>query len=810
MNNSTVGSVSYDASINLASLSASINQADKMVADSDKRRSSSSNKATNATDTSTSSMLRFAGGAVAAAAAIALVANNVSGAVSRFDTLNNAPKVLQNMGNSAQESQTAIAALRDGILGLPTSLDQAASALTRISAASGLGAKSSAALTLAFNNMALAGGKGSAEAERALVQFTQALGKGTIPAQEFNTLMDVMPAQMAQVAKSMLGAGANAYTLRDAMSEGKISIGDFSAEIIRLNEEGGANFASFSQQAKDATAGIGTGLQNMSAAVTRGITDIMEAVGGSNIQSGVEGIGKVFENVLGGIGYTIRTVQAGFAPFTGAISGAATAANDLLSQFAPLTALLAPLGAFAGTSAMAFATLAGSAFIATKAMAGFNSILVLVSRHPIIAALSIIAGLVAGIASAAGMGQLTEEMDNSADSALDINKAMEDAQKSIMGSAGGADDLAKKMAKINEQVEKVRENYRYALAELVGEKNKNIATLTSTLSEEKKAYDNAYAERRASFDKNENEQLTTHAQKTRALQNQIDFLTKYNSTANQKQLSQLQFALARENAEYKKSTDLKKAEFDAQTESERQEYEKRRLANQSQLDADLALLATHRDEVNSVRGVMLRDQIQNLQYQRDEQLKSLKEQATNAQTQGGAAGAGFSKAFTDALKNMDVKTAGTEKGNDFVTRFNDAMKLSTSDPKKFWAPMVKSFENVLGLMTGKLEVKNGQVVMKSGGGGGWADGGFTGQGGKYEPAGIVHRGEYVIPKEQVNQATGLPKAGAAGGGQNITVNLSMNGVMTSSRADERAIASRMGQLLNETLRAKGAPVIQGI
>jgi hypothetical protein len=36
-------------------------------------------------------------------------------------------------------------------------------------------------------------------------------------------------------------------------------------------------------------------------------------------------------------------------------------------------------------------------------------------------------------------------------------------------------------------------------------------------------------------------------------------------------------------------------------------------------------------------------------------------------------------------------------------------------------------------------------------------GGFTGQGGKYEPAGIVHRGEYVIPKEGVDQKTKLPK-----------------------------------------------------
>lgn len=39
----------------------------------------------------------------------------------------------------------------------------------------------------------------------------------------------------------------------------------------------------------------------------------------------------------------------------------------------------------------------------------------------------------------------------------------------------------------------------------------------------------------------------------------------------------------------------------------------------------------------------------------------------------------------------------------------------------------------------------------------FAEGGFTGRGGKYDTAGIVHAGEYVIPKKYVDQTTGLPK-----------------------------------------------------
>lgn len=51
---------------------------------------------------------------------------------------------------------------------------------------------------------------------------------------------------------------------------------------------------------------------------------------------------------------------------------------------------------------------------------------------------------------------------------------------------------------------------------------------------------------------------------------------------------------------------------------------------------------------------------------------------------------------------------------------------------------------------------------RSGGSADFASGGYTGNGPKYEPAGIVHRGEYVIPKYMVNQSTGLPYADALG------------------------------------------------
>lgn len=56
---------------------------------------------------------------------------------------------------------------------------------------------------------------------------------------------------------------------------------------------------------------------------------------------------------------------------------------------------------------------------------------------------------------------------------------------------------------------------------------------------------------------------------------------------------------------------------------------------------------------------------------------------------------------------------------------------------------------VLATAAAALAVAQGLQRVAAINGVGFAEGGYTGQGGKYEPAGIVHRGEYVVPKHIV-------------------------------------------------------------
>ncbi|UQZ22644.1 hypothetical protein M5595_20955 [Eubacterium limosum] len=66
---------------------------------------------------------------------------------------------------------------------------------------------------------------------------------------------------------------------------------------MKLNTEGTGAFASFEEQAKSATGGIGTQLQNMKTAVTRGIANVLDAIGQDTIGKAFAGINGVIKGV---------------------------------------------------------------------------------------------------------------------------------------------------------------------------------------------------------------------------------------------------------------------------------------------------------------------------------------------------------------------------------------------------------------------------------------------------------------------------------------------------------------------------------
>lgn len=235
-----------------------------------------------------------------------VVSSHMNDAISRLDTLNNFPKVMQSLGYSAEESNSSIQKLSEGLDGLPTTLDDMASDVQKLAATMGnldKGMVNATSVGLSLNNMFLAGGKGTQVASAAMEQFNQMLAHGKVDMQSWNSMVNAAPGQMDQLAKSLVGANANQQDLYKAMQSGKITFDQFNAKIVELNEKGGKNFASFQDQAVAATDGIATQMQNISTTITKIIASAMEGdfeAVSKNIQKLASKIGTVGPILING------------------------------------------------------------------------------------------------------------------------------------------------------------------------------------------------------------------------------------------------------------------------------------------------------------------------------------------------------------------------------------------------------------------------------------------------------------------------------------------------------------------------------
>lgn len=222
-------------------------------------------------------MLGAVAGAAAAATskAISLISGSIGAAVSRVDTMSNFPKIMANLGYSAEDASASIDTMSSKLMGLPTSLNAMTGVVQQLAPLTG-GLDEATELSLALNNALLAGGKPTEIQANAMEQYVQQLAVGKVDMTAWRSMVAAMPGQLNQLAQELVGVGANSMDLYAAMQDGTVSFEQFNGAILKLNDEGTAGFASFSAQAKDATGGISTGWENLQTAVTRNLANIIE------------------------------------------------------------------------------------------------------------------------------------------------------------------------------------------------------------------------------------------------------------------------------------------------------------------------------------------------------------------------------------------------------------------------------------------------------------------------------------------------------------------------------------------------------
>lgn len=283
--------------------------------------------------------------------AINEITGSVGSAISRVDTMNKYPKVMQALGHSAEQSQKSIADLSEGIEGLPTKLDDIVSTNQRMVSVAGNIDKATQA-TLGLNNAFLASGADAEKASRGMEQYLQMLSSNKVDLMGWRTLMETMPVSLTKVANAMGFVGDGAMNdLYAAMQDGNITFGQLNDKFIEL----GTGTGELARLASTNSEGIATSFTNLRTAVGKGVAGIItkfdemsQRMTGNNLsqnitdmKSTIKDIFGYFEQRVDGLEpYIRKLMDFNWKEFSAGFSEGAKGVKDAVSFFSPVAGFI--------------------------------------------------------------------------------------------------------------------------------------------------------------------------------------------------------------------------------------------------------------------------------------------------------------------------------------------------------------------------------------------------------------------------------------------------------------------------------------
>lgn len=214
--------------------------------------------------------------------------------ISRIDTINAFPRVMQNIGVSAGDASHAMDMLIEAVDGMPTTLDAAVAATQRFTLANG-DVERSAQMFDALNNALLGGGQSAEAQAQALEQVSQAYAKGKPDYREWLSMQQNMGPALNMVAKAW---GMTTEEMGEALKDGDRSMNEFFDTLIQLNEEGIDGFASLSDQADVSMQNIGTAVANVKNRFAQAWGAIIDEIGQGRIATALNKFSSSFRDAF--------------------------------------------------------------------------------------------------------------------------------------------------------------------------------------------------------------------------------------------------------------------------------------------------------------------------------------------------------------------------------------------------------------------------------------------------------------------------------------------------------------------------------
>lgn len=228
-----------------------------------------------------------------------VISGSFSSAISRVDKLNAYTRSMEALGYATDDTEAAMDKILDTIMPFPMSLDDATAASQRFVALFD-DIEKGTDVWADITDMTLASGQGMEAAQRAQDSWYKMLAAGKPDMEHWQSIVETMPAQLSQLAKSTLGEKASSQDLFEAWKDGTVTTDDLIAKINELDEKGGEGFDSFRQQAEGANAGIQTAFENMKLAVTRNMANIIDEAtsdGGIDVTAVTDKVSKGIDKI---------------------------------------------------------------------------------------------------------------------------------------------------------------------------------------------------------------------------------------------------------------------------------------------------------------------------------------------------------------------------------------------------------------------------------------------------------------------------------------------------------------------------------
>lgn len=269
------------------------------------------------------------------------IETSFSGAINRMDTIANSRRTFEAMNFDTSVVDASLDDLENRILGLPTTLNDAMQSVTMISSITG-DLPEAVRIFDALNNSVIAFGGSQEQANRAITQFSQAMGTGKLDARTYLSLTDAgMSPALAQVAEMLGYSSENMGAFKTALGEGEISIEQFTDALIELNENGNATMRALNELAKEnALKSIGSSLTVAKTQIEKGwasiiqsINDTVESLGYGSIPENIAKFGNFMRDSMYGVSNFINENREPIGEFLDFIIDKFNAVQNELSKF---------------------------------------------------------------------------------------------------------------------------------------------------------------------------------------------------------------------------------------------------------------------------------------------------------------------------------------------------------------------------------------------------------------------------------------------------------------------------------------------